>query len=295
MTDPDTQAVDHRKADSSQDSLNNSRRGRAKSTTMGGAAVALLVAFYAVAQPVLNDRFGWQLPGVQEAAPSGGSVGTEKGERKSSGVPQTPSDERAKESPAVSSTPTAEASKPKISSGPLAKVRSKETAKPNDPARSASPSVKSPTSNASTENATSRETPKPNSNPSLLHGILADQGNDRFMSPAGLMYGPGSQEGHRLKHLERHTVDDPDRPGSHGVFDGGMPGALALIDKAYQKAKTGVQTSKQEEDGRVIYTVDMGSRVGYVGGIDGRRRKNPMARRIRLVLERNRVITAYPM
>jgi len=204
----------------------------AKSTTVGGAALAVLLAVYAFAQPVLNERLGWQLPGMEQFIQDGDAAVAEKAERISA----------VKPAEAMSGTPV-----------------------------------------------------KPSADASLLYGILADQGKERFLSPAGLLYGPGSQEGHRLKHVERHTVDDPGRPGSHGVFDGGMAGALVTIDNAYRIAKTGSQTSKQEADGRTIFTVDMGSRVGYVGGSDGRRRKNPLARRVRLVLERNRVITAYPL
>jgi len=204
MTVHDSPPDDRQRTEASQNPGSIRQQRIAKSTTVGGAVMAVFLAVYAVAQPILNERLGWQLPGIQQPA-----------------------------------HPAADAA--------------------------------------------------------LLYGILSDQGNDRFLSPAGLMYGPGSQEGHRLKHVERHTVDDPGRPGSHGVFDGGMAGALATIDKAYRRAKTGSQVSKQEADGRIIFTVDMGSRVGYVGGSDGRRRKNPLARRVRLVLERNRVITAYPM
>ncbi len=129
----------------------------------------------------------------------------------------------------------------------------------------------------------------------LLYGLLREVSADRFLSPAGLQYTPGSAEGHRLEHLRRHTKDDPGRPGSHGVFDGGMEGALKTIDRAYDRAKQGQRTTKQVDDGRTIYTVDMGGRIGFIGGRDGGRKRNPMARRVRMVLEGTRVITAYPM
>lgn len=231
----DPPAGDHQTPKSSKDSVARRQKPTARSTTVGGAALAVLIAIYAVAQPILNERLGWQLPGVQHLIQDGGSAEAEKAEKNS----QLTSSETTQRQQAPATSSAADAS--------------------------------------------------------LLFGLLADQGNDRFLSPAGLLYVPGSQEGHRLKHVERHIADDPGRPGSHGVFDGGMADALATIDKAYRKAQTGTQTSKQEEGGRTIYTVDMGGRVGYVGGRDGRRRKNPMARRVRLVLERNRVITAYPM
>src|SRR5690606_29096933 len=128
-----------------------------------------------------------------------------------------------------------------------------------------------------------------------LYGVLRQVSPDRYVSPAGLLYTPGSAEGHRLEHLRRHTKDDPSRPGSHGVFDGDMKGALATIDDAYQRAKKGQRTTTQQEDGRTIYTVDMGGRIGFIGGREGNRKRQPMARRVRLVVEGNRVITAYPM
>jgi hypothetical protein len=52
---------------------------------------------------------------------------------------------------------------------------------------------------------------------------------------------------------------------------------------------------KTTDRNRTIYTVDLGKRIGFIGGQDGGRRRNPMARRVRLVLEGKRVITAYPM
>jgi len=128
-----------------------------------------------------------------------------------------------------------------------------------------------------------------------LYGLLRDVGRDTYLSPAGLRYTPGSAEGHRLDHLQRHTKDDPGRPGSHGVFDGGMEGALQTIDKAYERAKKGQRTTKKKDGGRTIYTVDMGGRVGFVGGRDGNRKRKPMARRVRIVLDGDRVITAYPL
>jgi hypothetical protein len=129
----------------------------------------------------------------------------------------------------------------------------------------------------------------------LLHGLLQEISKDHYLSPAGLIYGPGSAEGHRLDHLGRHIKDQPNRPGKHGVFDGGMQGALKTIDDAFKRAQKNQRTTKTIDRNRTIYTVDLGKRVGFVGGQDGRRRRNPMARRVRLVLEGKRVITAYPM
>lgn len=129
----------------------------------------------------------------------------------------------------------------------------------------------------------------------LVYGLLQEISKDQYQSPAGLIYGPGSAEGHRLDHLRRHIQDQPKRPGKHGVFDGGMQGALKTIDNAYQRAQKNQRTTRIVDRNRTIYTVDLGKRIGFVGGQEGGRRRNPMARRVRLVLEGKRVITAYPM
>lgn len=235
-----------------------SRPGRRRSKPLGAAIVAVLLAAYAWGQPLLNDQLGWNLPSIQLGS----------GDSASSDAPSAPAPAGPQSTAAESS---ADLSPSAAASAPAA-------------ADSAAATTRSAPQSAATE-----------ADVDLEYGLLLPQGNQRFRSPAGLLYTTGSAEGHRLKHLQRHTVDDPDRPGPHGVFDGGMEGALATIDRAYQKAKTGVQTTTREERGRTIYTVDLGSRVGYVGGQEGQRRRKPMARRVRLVLEDNRVITAFPL
>jgi hypothetical protein len=117
-----------------------------------------------------------------------------------------------------------------------------------------------------------------------------------FESAAGLRYRPGSEEGHRVDHVLTHAEDDPQRPGSHGVFDGDRAVILAVIDEAYLKAQRGGRDVKTDrEDGRTIHTVNMQKRVGYVGGESGRRRDHPEARHVRLVLEGADIITAFPV
>jgi hypothetical protein len=74
-----------------------------------------------------------------------------------------------------------------------------------------------------------------------------------------------------------------------------LAGALRTIDLAFERAKSGQNTATQVDDDRTIYTVDLETRVGYVGGSSGRRRSNPPAHRVRLVLEGNKVVTAYPL
>lgn len=242
-----------------------SRPGR-RAKPWGAAIVAVLLAAYAWGQPLLNDQLGWNLPSVQ----LGSREPATSNDRSSTA---TAGPDQAAAAPA-SAHGAADSSPAAAASADLS---------PSDADSSAAAARPAPQSAATEADAT------------LEYGLLLPQGNQRFRSPAGLLYTAGSAEGHRLKHLQRHTVDDPDRPGPHGVFDGGMEGALATIDRAYQKAKTGVQTTTRQERGRTIYTVDLGSRVGFVGGQEGQRRRKPMARRVRLVLEDNRVITAFPL
>ena len=73
-----------------------------------------------------------------------------------------------------------------------------------------------------------------------------------------------------------------------------MQGALKTIDDDFKRAQKQQRTTETIDGSRTISTVDLGERVGFVGGQDGRRRRNPVARRVGLVLEGKR-ITAYPM
>ena len=129
-------------------------------------------------------------------------------------------------------------------------------------------------------------------------GQLHKTGNQVWESTAGLKYGPGSQEKHRLKHVMRHATDQPRRPGKHGVFagEGDQAKVLALIDEAYLKALQGGKSVQKKREGqRTVYTVDMKRPVGYVGGQVGNRTGKPPTYKIRLVLEGTSVITAFPM
>ncbi|WP_182865843.1 hypothetical protein [Stieleria mannarensis] len=193
--------------------------------SVGSLVIALLVGLYALAQPQLNERWGWNLPGVKPFA--------------------------AADTPDPTTIPA-----------------------PAEP--SSLPSVDR------------------DADPELHYGLLREIRPRVYLSPQGLQYVPGSAEGHRLEHLRRHTRDMPSRPGKHGVFDGGMEGALVTIDSAYAWAKKNQRSTKQVDRDRTIYTVEMGRRVGYVGGREGKRQQNPIARRVKLVLDDTVVITAYP-
>lgn len=132
--------------------------------------------------------------------------------------------------------------------------------------------------------------------PADLPDVLTEAPRGAYVSPAGLRYTRGSVHGHRLAHLMHHARDDPLRDGSHGVFDEDDPAELVLlVDKAYTQAKAGRRTDARREDERTVYTVDLGERVGYLGGETGQRRGHPPARHVRLVIEGDRLITAYPV
>jgi len=261
------------------DQRTTTRRTSAKQTTWGGLALAVLIVLYSFVRPVLNERMGWQLPAV--AGNNAVVADSEPAKATKSSPSKTPADQK----PLAPGPLGGKVSKPTPTPTPTPTVASSKSTMPSAPAKPVSAEPSKPASKPPVQTA----------DPNLLHGLLKDLGDDRYASPAGLMFTRGSAEGHRLDHLERHTEDDPSRPGKHGVFDGGMEGALKTIDRAYERAKTGSRTTKELDQGRTIHTVDMGGRVGYIGGRDGNRQKKPMARRVRLVLDQNRVITAYPL
>ncbi len=241
----------------------NTTRGTGRKSKAGGLALLALVGLYSFAAPMANERFGWNLPAIK--ADAAGNVKLDEAAAKSDSQKQN-SDKQTSDKPKT--------------------VQAGST-------KTLSPNVAPESSSRDNRNANQNANPPTDSD--LRYGLLREVSRDRFISPAGLLYTPGSAEGHRLEHLRRHTVDDPDRPGSHGVFDGDMEGALAVIDKAFDRAKKKQRTTVTQDDDRTIYTVDMGGRVGFIGGRTGRSKRNPMARRVRLVIEGNRVITAYPM
>ncbi len=259
----------------------NNPNSNKKRTTVAGVLIALMIGGYSLARQPINDAMGWQLPAVPQQS-----------EAKQQPQPQV-----------VSSLPTETKSKPTIATAEKNPSATKPVeTKPAEnklPARgplaermaSAKTEVKADEKAESNAKAEAKAV----DDPTLKYGVLREIGSERYISPAGLLYTPGSAEGHRLEHLRRHTEDQPSRPGKHGVFDGGMEGALKTIEQAYENAKAGKRTAERTDQGRTIYTVDMGKRVGYIGGREGNQRRKPMARRVQLVLEGNRVITAYPL
>lgn len=126
-------------------------------------------------------------------------------------------------------------------------------------------------------------------------GELTEIRKGVLQSTAGLVYRRGSVDGHRLDHVLEHARDNQEKP-IHGVFMGGREEILAVIDEGYQIAqKRGPPTVKKEEEGdRTVYLVDMKRKIGYLGGQVGDRKNHPPCRLLRLVLEGNEVITAFP-
>lgn len=272
---------------------------RNKKSKASGILIALLAMAYSFVAPYLNQKYGLSLPALNKQANQPAVVTARQSDDGSSN-----SDVLLKSEPSSQSSVTSTKEDGKLeqtdraaenvsrtdttkrSPGPLAERVDRSTNRSTTAGSSRQSSPRGPPEKADkTEEADT----------DLAYGLLREISPDRFISPEGLLYTKGSAEGHRIKHVERHTKDQPSRPGSHGVFDGELPGALKTIDRAYERAKKNQRTTKKVDEGRTIYTVDMGGRVGYVGGRDGNRKRKPMARRVRLVLEGNRVITAYPM
>ncbi len=126
-------------------------------------------------------------------------------------------------------------------------------------------------------------------------GLLKELSGKVYLSTAGLKYGPGSVDKHRLTHVMQHAEDNLEKP-VHGVFSVDKKEILVLLDQAWEltKQQNSPQVRKSEERGRTSYIVDMKKPIGYVGGQTGKRRNNPKCYKIQLVVEDDEVITAYP-
>lgn len=171
---------------------------------------------------------------------------------------------------------------------------SSETMIPSGPDTSTGTSDKATSNHGESDEQQSEQTEN-QPQEELRYGLLRDLGNEEFMSPGGLRYTRGSAEGHRLKHLERHLKDQPDRPGKHGVFYGDMPQVIRWLDDVYERGKSSARGTRQRvEDDRTVYEAPFDKPVGFVGGRDGARDNNPDALKIRLVVQGNQVITAFP-
>lgn len=230
--------------------------------------IGLLIA-YLLLRPTLERWTGKKLPGL-------GNDDQVADNRKSDAAPPS-DDEDAKPDPNSSGKQSSSAEK-----SPSKTVASNDSSA--NPKTATNPDASKPAA---------KTPPKKGDQPPL--GELTEIRRNVFKSTAGLIYGPGSEQGHRIKHVMRHAEDDPDRP-VHGVFEGDQKTVLALIDEAYLLAqKRGPpDVRKESQDDRTVYTIDLRRRIGYVGGQRGARSKHPAAKKLKLILEDDRVITAYP-
>lgn len=220
------------------------------------ALVAALIV-YAIAQPFANERFGLSLPSAISLL--GEDDGAASGSKSTAQSPEATSPD-AKLPSGSENSQSAEAPDSQQASGTSSSVSGEGS-----------------------------------SNSQLRYGLLQETARDDYLSPAGLRYTPMSgDENHRLEHIARHLIDQPQRP-VHGVFDGDMPQVLRWLDEAYTRAKVGAKgVSKKSERGREVYEISFSKPIGYIGGQKGKRQNHPDAKNVRIVLEGNRVITAFP-
>jgi hypothetical protein len=254
------------------------------------ALLAIAIA-YLLLQPLANRALGWHLPSLvsilnldfRPDQTADRSAGSEE--------PSTHRSQNKKSSKKVQ----ADAGNTRPTPGTASQI-TVDIPKSAEPASSKDNSAKQRGESAK-KSKTKAEVQSTARDSDLKYDVLKSIGRDRYQSPAGLTYGPGSEEGHRLKHLERHLADDPQRPGSHGVFEGDMTAFLQAIDDAYLRAAKGANgTSKHSEDDVVVYEASFSKPIGYLGGMGGDEKHHPKLKRMRIVVsERNNyVITAFP-
>ncbi len=261
-------------------------------------ALGILVGVigYCLLQPIANRSFGWQLPSLAEVVngrqeevkrpqrpdetPKPPTQKSAESAEKSDLKPTTKTDlseesQRPKKAPQRSDSKSSVATEPQTAPKPTASIEKSRKVESTDAAELASKLGVSGSD--------------------LRFGYLKEVGRERYQSPAGLVYTRGSEEGHRLKHLQRHLTDQPSRPGPHGVFKADMPQVLRWIDEAYQKASKGDRMAKTRRDeDSTIYEFTFAMPIGFVGGSEGKRKKNPPTNRLRLVVIDKNVITAFP-
>ena len=99
------------------------------------------------------------------------------------------------------------------------------------------------------------------------------------VSPAGLRYGSDPRFGNRVDHVLSHTTPNPNRPGTHSVFNMQGDDALSLVDEAWMRR--GVP----DPNDSAAFVVDMGRVIGTAGETS-----------IRVIVRpgTNQIPTAYP-
>ena len=119
--------------------------------------------------------------------------------------------------------------------------------------------------------------------PSGYAKCLQSNGNGTWTSNEGLIYGQGSVDGNRVKHVLQHTTPNPNK-NKHTVFNVKGKDAITLVDSAWRQ-RTNAVVSVQK-NGNVVYDVPMGRVVGTAG-----------EKTIRIVMKQNsnEIITAFPI
>lgn len=270
----------------------------ARNRSVGGwITIAAVAVIYLLVQPVLSSKLGLPLPGIFGNGEQRPAMASADGEAASSPESSTQS---ANTSPVAmgdlvlkpKAPSTTRANARENSSANARTNRDRTIAATNAGTTSTASSSKDGKSGSSSQATDTRSTDT--ETPPL--GKLTEVSPKVFETTAGLRYGPGSVDKHRLLHLMQHAKDRPDKP-VHGVFEGDEYQVRALVDEAYLIAdlRGPPQAKKSVEGNRTIWKVDMKKRVGYLGGEVGQRKNNPPLTGIQLVLEGQNVITAYPI
>jgi filamentous hemagglutinin len=88
--------------------------------------------------------------------------------------------------------------------------------------------------------------------------LVFDAGSNTWKSPAGLIYGQGSKQGNRVKHVLEHLVPDPSK-AKHSIFNVDRTKVIGLIDEGWSKRGAHVVGDPG------AYVVDMGRVIGTAG------------------------------
>lgn len=261
--------------------MKNSILSNQKQSKWLAIPLALLLV-YGLLQPTLVKQFGLPLPSIGNLSDAGNSNASKSTATDSQADGEIGSQSRGRPSNAAASSATHEIARD--TELPFSTQETQLNLSKSAPKNSSE-------STSSADSADNKNTTKATDPLSYLQTI----GNQTYRSPEGLIYRRGSAEGHRLKHIERHLENDADRPGSHGVFEGTMVEFLEAIDQTYKRAKRKEKGTKSYTDeGRTIYEASFANTLGYLGGEQGKRRNHPKLKRIRLVVDGEAVITAFP-
>ncbi len=123
--------------------------------------------------------------------------------------------------------------------------------------------------------------------PVLVHNAtcpvtFADMGGDHFMSPGGLVYGPGAKGEHKIDHVLAHTVANPNKP-NHTVFvEKSENRVLDLVDEAWTKQGQAIRPP----DDPYAWVIPMGKVIGTQGETYMRIAKDPNS---------DLILSAYPV